>query len=112
MWDLTVIAFLFTSPIICCHRVIAKRRLFEQLKSSIGDIMTSLIPTCGRFLTSFRFDGLSRSIVRLSNPDVLFHRLIPRIHSYGGCMIIDSRGQLIKITLKITIKPRVKVPKS
>ena len=55
--------------------------------------MTSLIPTCGRFLTSFRFDGLSRSIVRLSNPDVLFHRLIPRIHSYGGCTVRTIRPE-------------------
>ena len=31
------------SPINCCHRVIAKRSLCQQLKSSMGDIFTSLI---------------------------------------------------------------------
>ena len=36
---------LFCSPINCFHSIIAKRSLCQQLKSSMGDIMTSLIPT-------------------------------------------------------------------
>ena len=32
-------------PPIDCHRVIAKRSLCQQLRSSMGDIMTSLIAT-------------------------------------------------------------------
>ena len=44
-----------------------RAKLVPKLKSSMGDIMTSLIPTIWSFLNPFRFDGISRSIVRLSN---------------------------------------------
>ena len=36
-------------PVYCCHRVIADRSLCQQLRSSVTDIMTSLIPTMWPF---------------------------------------------------------------
>ena len=78
------------SPINCFHRVIAKQSLCQQLKSSMGDIVTSLILTMWLFLHLFQINGLSRSVVRLSNTNFYFRCLIPRIHRHGGCVIIGS----------------------
>ena len=42
------------SPVNCCHRVIALRSLCQQLKSSMGDIMTLLILIMWPFLNIFK----------------------------------------------------------
>ena len=60
------------SLINCFHRVIANQSLCQQLKSSMGDIVTSLIPTMWLFINLFQIDGLSRSVVRLSNTEFSF----------------------------------------
>ena len=61
------------SPINCFHGVIAKRSVCQQLKSSVRNIMTTLIPTLWRLSKLiFDFYDLSRSIERLSNTGFSF----------------------------------------
>ena len=61
--------------------------LCEQLESSMGDIMTSLSP---KMAVSNLFPILCpQSRLGYQIPDFHFHCLIPRIHRYSGCSIID-----------------------
>ena len=47
-------------------QVIAELSLYQLLKSSMGDTITSLIPTMWLYLKLFQLDGRGRNVVRLS----------------------------------------------
>ena len=41
------------SPVNCCHKAITEQSLYQQVKSSLGDVMILLMPTMWPFLNLF-----------------------------------------------------------
>ena len=75
-------------PINYSHSVIAERSLcpkqFEKFYGRYHDLVN---PFSAAVSKHFRFDGLNRSIVRLTNTGISFSLTNPRICGYGGSII-------------------------